>query len=106
MEYVRIAKVSDFDHVRMKSFRVMTRYVGVFKEADGSFRAMEVACKHQNADLTQGRIQGDVVTCPWHGWRYNLRSGECFWGGSARLRPYACHVEGDSVYISLLPLSE
>jgi len=105
LEFIRIAKIQDFAHTRCKSYKIMARAVGVFKEADGSFRAMEVGCKHELADLTTGRIKGDEVTCPWHGWRYNLRTGECLWGGTARLRPYACKVEGDNIYISLHPIS-
>lgn len=104
MEYVKVANVADFATLRVKSFRILTRYVGVFKEDDGSFRAIEVACKHQNADLTQGKIKGDIVICPWHGWRYNLRTGECLWGNKGKLRPYGCKVEDDVIYITLNPL--
>jgi len=101
---IRIAKVSDFEHTRMKSYKVLARPVGVFKNPDGSFRAMEVGCKHENADLTQGEIKGDIVVCPWHRWKYNLRTGECLWGGTACLRPYALEIRGEDIYISLRPI--
>lgn len=104
MDLVRIARVADFDATRMKSYRVLARLVGVFKEADGSFRAMEVGCKHQNADLTLGYIRGDMAICTRHGWEYNLKTGECTNGMEGRLRPYHCEVREDSIYISALPL--
>lgn len=75
MEYIRIAKVTDFDASPMRTYRVMARRLGIFRAPDGSFSAMEMVCRHQNADLTTGRVQGDVVTCPRHGWRYNLKRG-------------------------------
>jgi len=101
---IRVARVADFSTTRLRSYRILGRPVGVFRERDGSFRAMEVACKHQNADLTTGHIRGEEVICPWHGWRYNLRTGECLWGGPSPLRPYHCEVRGEDIFISLRPV--
>lgn len=104
MEYLRIARVSDFNTTRMRTFRVLARPVAVFKEPDGGFRAIEMSCKHQNADLSGGCIQGDEVTCPWHGWKYNIRTGACLWGGETALRPYRVKVEGEDLYLSIRPV--
>lgn len=106
MEMVRIAKISDFRDRKVRSYKILARPVGVFREANGNFRAMEVGCKHENADLTEGRMQGDVVTCPWHGWKYNLRTGECLWGSTVCLRPYDLEVRGEDIYISMHPVED
>jgi len=106
MQYVKIAKAKDFDKTRMKSFRILARHVGVFKAADGAFYAMEAGCKHQNAGLSEGRIEGEVVTCRWHGWKYDLRTGECVWGSEARLHRYGCKVENGDIYITMHPFAE
>ena len=103
-QMVKIARTSDFAESDMRSFKVLARPVGIFKEPDGSFRAMEVGCKHENADLTTGRIKDGVVVCPWHGWKYDLRTGECLWGAPTCLRPYALEVRGEDIYISLRPV--
>ncbi len=104
-QMVKLAHIDDFATVRMRSYKLLARPVGIFKERDGSFRAMEVGCKHENTDLLNGHIDGDVVTCPWHKWRYNLRTGECLWGSTACLRPYALEVrEGGYIYVSLRPI--
>jgi len=106
MEYIKIAKTTDFKKRRIKSFRILARPIGVFKAPDGSFCAMEAGCKHQQADLTSGPIDGDVVTCPRHGWKYNLRTDDCVWGGKTGLRRYGCKVEGEDVYITIRPLED
>ena len=106
MQFVKIAKVEDFERRRCKSFSILARKVGIFKDPDGSFYAIEVSCKHQNADLTTGRIKGDTVTCPRHGWEYNIRTGECLNHTSAPLRRYACKVEDGHVFVSLTPLTD
>lgn len=105
-EMIRVGRVADYPIPSRRTLRILTRYVGIFREADGSFRAIEMSCKHENADLSQGKIKGDIVTCPWHGWRYNLRTGECLWGAKTRLRPYQVEVRGEDLYISLHPLRD
>lgn len=104
MQYVKIAKVSDFAERNHRSFSILARKIGVFKSSDGEFFAIEVACKHQNWDLTTGRVDGMIAECPRHGWRYDLSTGECLNHDSTPLRKYGLRVEGDDIYVSLTPL--
>lgn len=108
MNLIRIAKVADFSLENpVKSFKIIGRHVAVFLEQNGTLRAMEVGCRHQNANLLQGRREGDKVTCPWHGWQYNLKTGECLRGGTnAPLRPHHCKVENGNVFISAQAVPE
>ncbi len=103
---IRIASVKDFESVSMKVFHVMGRHIGVFREADGAFRAMEMGCRHQNADLSQGQVINSTVVCPRHGWKYDLRTGQCLWGSPVALRPHACKVENGEIFVSMAPLPE
>lgn len=102
--YVKIAKVSDFDGVRYRKYKLLARNVAIFRDPDGSFFATEISCKHQNWDLTTGKFEGDIVTCPRHQWVYNVRTGDCLTHESTRLRKYGLRVEDDDVYITLLPV--
>jgi nitrite reductase/ring-hydroxylating ferredoxin subunit len=104
MDYVKLAKVADFENRRIKSYKLLAKAVAIVKEADGSFYATEIGCKHNNADLTTGRFRGDIVTCPRHGWEYNIRTGECLNQNSARLRKHGLKVEGDTILVSLRPI--
>jgi nitrite reductase/ring-hydroxylating ferredoxin subunit len=105
-DFVKIAKVSDFERKRVRSYRVLARPVAIFREPDGGFFAVEASCKHQNADLTTGRVDGYKVTCPRHGWEYDVRTGECLNHRSAPLRRYEVKVEGEDIYVSIRPVSE
>lgn len=104
-QMVRLGRVDDFTRGQWRGFRLLARPVGVFRANDGTFRAMEMGCKHQNADLLEGQIRNGIVTCPWHGWRYDLNTGECLWGSKVCLRPHAVELRGDDVYVSLRPVS-
>ena len=104
--YVRLAKTGDFDIARLKSYKILGRYVGIIKDDEGTFRAMEMGCKHQGADLSQGSIREHVITCPWHGWQYDLRNGHCLRGVDTALRPHGIRIVGEDIYVSLRPLTQ
>jgi nitrite reductase/ring-hydroxylating ferredoxin subunit len=106
VDYVRLASVSDFRGVRIKSFRLLGRLVAIVREPDGTFWATEIACKHQNADLAaEGRWDGDVVTCSRHFWKYNLRTGQCLNQPAAPLRRHDLKRIGDELHVSVEPIS-
>jgi nitrite reductase (NADH) small subunit len=50
------------------------RDVAVFKDG-GEFFAIDDRCPHAGASLSSGHVEGGVVTCPWHGWRFRLCDG-------------------------------
>lgn len=105
MEFIRLGYVRDFDHVRMKSYRMLGRLIAIIRERDGSFWATEIACKHQNADLvSEGRWEGSVVTCSRHGWKYDLRTGQCLNQNSAKLRRHHLKVVAGELHVSAHPI--
>ncbi len=77
--------------------------VGVLRRADGTFIARELTCKHHGADLSGGERSGNVVSCPRHGWEYDLDSGECVSHPSLPLRAYATKIEGGRLWVSSKP---
>lgn len=48
--------------------------IALFK-IDGKIYALENACPHMGGPLGEGEIEGDLVTCPWHGWQFNIKDG-------------------------------
>lgn len=59
-------------------------------------------CAHRGGPLGEGRLTGTRLACPWHGWMYDVRTGECvFPGRGARVPSYAVTVEGGDVWLDL-----
>jgi nitrite reductase/ring-hydroxylating ferredoxin subunit len=59
-------------------------------------------CAHQGGPLSQGRLHGTRLACPWHGWMYDVRSGECVLPGrGARVPVYPVRLDGRAVWIDL-----
>lgn len=43
---------------------------------NGAFGALANACNHVGGPLGEGRLDGDYITCPWHGWKFHRASGK------------------------------
>ena len=102
-DYVKIAKISDFKDVSIRSYSLIGKKIGVIKRADGTFYAMDVACKHQGADLTKGSVINNIATCPRHKWQYDLETGECLNHDSPVLRRYPLKLKDDIIFVKLIP---
>jgi nitrite reductase/ring-hydroxylating ferredoxin subunit len=82
------------------------RHVGLWRDASGAPHAIEVTCRHQNADLTLGERAGTLVTCPRHGWVYDLATGACLTEPWARLRRFAVREDAGWVWLDPSPLAD
>ncbi len=82
---------------------VLGKKIGVFLRGE-EIVALQMSCKHQGADLSKGKISQGIVTCPRHGWRYDLTTGECVEpGNGAPLRFHDVKIVGPQVWVSLRP---
>lgn len=59
------------------------------------------ACSHLGVPLDSGEIHSGVLTCPYHGFRYLLLTGDCLSAPDVPLQPYPVRVEGGSVFVQL-----
>ena len=63
----------------MKSFIIKDKEILV-ANVDGNFFAMDNRCSHMGGNLSKGTLDGDVVVCPRHGSRFNIKNGEAVQG--------------------------
>ena len=70
----RIGRVEDVPLLEGRSVTVAGRRVAVFRTAEG-FHAIDAACPHEGGPLADGLVADSCVTCPLHGWRFDLRTG-------------------------------
>jgi nitrite reductase/ring-hydroxylating ferredoxin subunit len=104
MDYVKVGTVKEFKNRSHKTVKLLGRLVGVIKRDDGSFFAIEAACKHQGADLLGEYDGGEIACCPRHQWKYDLKSGKCLTNDSPPLKKYGLKIDGETVLVTLLPL--
>ena len=104
-----VAKVGEIEPGTSKIVTVNGRDIGIFN-VKGDYYALLNICPHEAAPLCRGRIvgmvvssdpgkfevlrQGEMLRCPWHGWQYDIRTGQSWCNPEeARVRRYNVTVE-------------
>jgi nitrite reductase/ring-hydroxylating ferredoxin subunit/Fe-S cluster biogenesis protein NfuA len=62
---------------------------------------MRNACAHLGLPIHDGLVEDGIITCPFHGFRYDLASGECLTAPEVQLQPHAVRIIGDKVEVRL-----
>jgi nitrite reductase (NADH) small subunit len=82
--------------VVLNGIRVVLTRVGAHVYALGD------TCAHRGGPLSQGRLSGTRLHCPWHGWMYDVRTGACaFPANGQRVPSYRTRVDGGDVWVEV-----
>ena len=95
-EFVTVAKLSELDPGIAKAVEVNGKAIAVFN-VNGKIFATDNTCLHQGGPLGEGMLEGNVVTCPWHMWQYNVCTGENLEDSLLKLETYPVQVEGGDI---------
>ena len=101
-EFVRVASTRDIPEGQGRMFELNGRQVAVFR-VKGAFHAIDNVCQHQGGPLADGDLDGCVVTCPWHGWTYDVTSGESPDDPDTRVVRFEVKVENGDVLVATTP---
>ena len=94
----RLGRAEDVPMLEGRSVEVGGRRIAVFRTPDG-FRAIDHACPHAGGPLADGIVAGGCVTCPLHGLRFDLITGECG-DGASHVRAYAVVERGGELWLA------
>jgi 3-phenylpropionate/trans-cinnamate dioxygenase ferredoxin subunit len=72
--FVEVLREEDLPPGKSTSVTVAGKDIALFN-VDGAIYAMEDSCLHQGSSLGAGQLNGKVVTCRSHGWRYDVTTG-------------------------------
>ena len=76
------------------------RVVALFN-VDGTFHALDGICPHQGGPLGKGVLAGCVVTCPWHGWQFDVQTGKTPLNSRLKQQVFEVKVEGNDVLVQV-----
>jgi nitrite reductase (NADH) small subunit len=102
-EFVRVAKVGEIPSDRGKVVRVEGKEVALFN-VSGTIYAIDNVCPHEGGPLGEGFLRDGVVICPWHQWKFDVRSGEMK-GSAIKIGCFPVKVEGDDVLLDVSVLT-
>ena len=96
----QVAQVADLGDGQGKVVDVAGRSLAVFN-VGGRFYAIDNLCPHRGGPLGEGDIEGAIVVCPWHGWRWDVTTGANANNPAVRVRCYPVTVEQGAVFVAL-----
>jgi nitrite reductase (NADH) small subunit len=96
----RIASVDDIPAGEGREFTVGDRVLAVFN-VDGEFHVIDGICPHAGGPLADGGLHGGIVTCPWHGWQFDVTTGRHCLTERIQQTRFACRVENGEVLVEL-----
>jgi nitrite reductase/ring-hydroxylating ferredoxin subunit len=82
-QVVTVGRVEDVPEGRGATVELLNGTELALYHVGGEFYAIENFCPHKGAPLADGRLCGHTVECDWHGWRFDLRTGDCLTNRSA-----------------------
>jgi nitrite reductase (NADH) small subunit len=100
MAFVRAAAVSEIPVGTIKEVNVGETAVAVANIA-GTYYAINNTCLHRGGPLGEGTLEGKIVTCPWHGWQFDVTSGKAVQNPAVGVACYPTELRGSEVFVDL-----
>lgn len=104
-EFVRIADVSEIEPGHAEGFSVGRFEIAVFN-VDGTLFALENICPHQGGPIADGWFEGTTITCPWHAWCFDVRTGKMTLGDYAHVPRFAIEQRDGGIWVGNEPENE
>lgn len=98
MGLMRVARKDEIPAGSIWEFQVEGLTIAIANVGD-KFYAIHNTCLHRGGPLGQGILQGVAVTCPWHGWQYDVTTGKLIMNQTIGVRTFAIEVRGEDLWI-------
>ena len=100
--FVHVGSTADIPYLEGRTTAVGEDRVAVFNTESG-FYAIAAHCPHKAGPLADGIVSERCVTCPLHGWRIDVRTGEVVSGGTGSVRAYEVAEAGGELFVRAAP---
>jgi len=96
----KVAETNELNPGQCKVVEVQGKTLALFN-VGGTFYVLDNTCLHRGGPLGEGDLDDRVVTCPWHGWRYDVTSGANVNNPAVKVACFPVKVEGSSVFVEV-----
>ncbi|MGZ3617156.1 MAG: Rieske (2Fe-2S) protein [Ktedonobacteraceae bacterium] len=101
VDFVKVAEINELDEGELLAVEVDGEPICLAK-VNNSIYAFTDNCTHISGPLNEGELDGEVLTCPWHGAQFNVCTGKALRGPARQdIQTYRVQIEGNSVFLSL-----
>ena len=100
-DFVKAATTTELEPGQARLVEVKSKQIALFN-VDGQFFALDSTCTHRSGPLNEGEVSGNEVTCPWHGAKFDVRTGEVMGPPAQRaVARYGVRVTGTDIEVEV-----
>ena len=99
-DWINIGRIDDVPAGTGREFTVGDRILAVYN-VGGKFYAMDGICPHAGGPLGAGSLDGCIVTCPWHGWQFDVSTGQHCLSAPIRQPTFPVRIVEDEIFVAL-----
>jgi len=100
-ERIKVAQLSQLEPGQRKLVRAQGQEIALFN-IKGTVYALNNSCPHSTGPLIEGRLHQTTLTCPWHGARFNVTTGQCLGGpATTDASAYTVMIDGDNIFLEV-----
>ena len=100
-KFIKVATSSELEDQQVKLVEAEGQKIALFRVGD-AFYALSDTCTHRGGPLSEGAVEGTEVTCPWHGARFDIKTGAVMGPPAGReVKSYPVRVAGTDVEIEV-----
>lgn len=96
MYEIEIANIDEFKTTNSKIIIHDGTPIAIFK-IENEFFAIDNRCPHRGASLGDGKLTGNVISCPWHSWKFSIKSGIAIENSNCSVKTFSVFIENDIV---------
>jgi nitrite reductase (NADH) small subunit len=100
MAFLRAVRKDEIPAGMIRELQLDGRVIAL-ANVGGTFYAVDNVCLHRGGPLGEGELSGQEVTCPWHGWQYDVTTGKTLMNPAVGVKTYPVEVRGDDVYVEV-----
>jgi nitrite reductase (NADH) small subunit len=97
---VKVASIGEVSEGQARVVEAEGRSLALFN-VGGSYYALDNECAHRGGPLGEGDLEGRLVVCPWHAWRWDVTTGRNANNPAVTMACYSVRVEADGVFVEL-----
>jgi nitrite reductase (NADH) small subunit len=99
-QWHRLAAVDEVPPGSARELTAGDRVIALYN-VGGRFYALDGVCPHAGGPLGEGMLEGTVVTCPWHGWQFDVATGRHCLNPRLEHTKFPLKVEGNDIFVEL-----
>jgi nitrite reductase/ring-hydroxylating ferredoxin subunit len=99
-ESVKVATLSEVPAGTARSLEIKGNAIALYN-VDGALYATANTCAHRGGPLGEGDLDRTTITCPWHGFQYDVTSGKCLTNPALGVACYKVQVRGQDVLVEI-----